>query len=75
MDMSVFVCYLSRRTHRVLLSFQVELLPILEAHSEVLLCLSHKKSFCFCLFGFFFWLLCCNRYWMEQKSAYCRIGS
>ncbi len=31
----------------------MELLPLLEAHSEVLFCLSHKKSFCFCLFGFF----------------------
>ncbi len=52
MDMSVFVCYLSRRTHRLLLSFQVELLPLLEAHSEVLFCLSHKKNFCFCFLAF-----------------------
>lgn len=36
----------------MLLSFQVELLPLLEAHSEVLFCLSHKKNFCFCFLAF-----------------------
>ncbi len=54
----VCVCYLSRRTHRFLLSSQVELLPLLEAHSEVLFCLSHKKSFfCFCDYFFLAFVL------------------
>jgi hypothetical protein len=36
----------------------VELLPLLEAHSEVLFCLSHKKSFfCFCDYFFLAFVL------------------